>query len=123
MATTKARFDITGRIGKITPTGNAVKGSLGADAFWRSANGENTKITLWRTLTVFGKTAENVSAHRKVGDLVGARDELEGTSYKNDEGCTVHKTDRNVDRFDVLRAAKDEPQEPAPSQDDMSEMS
>jgi len=49
MATTKARFDITGRIGKITPTGNAVKGSLGADAFWRSANDEKTKITLWKT--------------------------------------------------------------------------
>jgi hypothetical protein len=58
MATTKARFDITGQIGKITPTSKAVKVSLDADAFRCSTNGENTKITLWNSVTVFGKTAE-----------------------------------------------------------------
>ena len=122
MATTQTRFDITGRIGKITPTGKAVKVSLGADAFRRSANGENTKVTLWNTVTVFGKTADYVSTHRKVGDPVRAGGKLEDTSYKNDKGDTVYATDRNLDRFDLLRAAKDEPQEPAPSQDDMSEI-
>ena len=61
------------------------------------------------------------STDRKVGDLVGACGELGDTGYKNDKGGTVYTTLRRVDRFDVLRAAQGEPQEPVPSQDDMSE--
>jgi hypothetical protein len=54
---------------------------------------------------------------------VRARGELGDNGYKDGKGETVDRTDRNVDRFDVLRAAKDEAQKPAPRQDDMSEMS
>lgn len=57
----------------------------------------------------------------KVGDLVRARGEFGDSGYQR-EGATLYTTDRNVDRFDFLRAAKDEPQEQAPAQDDMSEI-
>jgi hypothetical protein len=69
MAITEATFDITGRIGKITQNGKAVKISLGADAFRRSTNGEKAKITLWNTVTVFGKTAEIASHGAHSSDL------------------------------------------------------
>jgi hypothetical protein len=62
------------------------------------------------------------TSHRKVEDLVRARGELGRTSDKNGEGDTVCTTDRNVDRFDYLRAAKADPQKPAPSHDDISEI-
>ena len=62
------------------------------------------------------------TSHRKVEDLVRARGELGDTSYENDKGDPVYTTDRNAGRFDFLRAAKAEPQKPAPSHDDISEI-
>jgi single-strand DNA-binding protein len=118
MATTEARFDITGRISKILQVGKVVKLNLGADTFRRNGNGERTKVTLWNTITIFGKTAEYVTQYRKKGDLVRVRGELSDSSYQNDKGETVWTTDRNVDCFDFLRAAKDEQEEQAAPHED-----
>jgi single-stranded DNA-binding protein len=118
MATTEARFNITDRISKITQIGKVVKVNPGADTFRRNANGERTKVTLWNTIAVVGKPAEYVTLYRKKGDLVRVRGELRDSSYQNDKGETVWTTDRNVDCFDFLRAAKDEQEEQATSDQD-----
>jgi hypothetical protein len=51
--------------------------------------------------------------------FVRARGEIGDSSYTNDKGATVYATDRNVDRFSFLRAAKDEPRDLASVQDDV----
>jgi single-stranded DNA-binding protein len=69
-------------------------------------------------ITVFGKTAEYVTQYRKKGALVRVRGKLCDSSCQNDNGETVWTTDRNVDRFDFLHAAKDEKEgQDAPHED------
>lgn len=56
---------------------------------------------------VFSKTAENLTAYKKKGDLIGIKGRIRTGSYKNKNGDTVYTTEVIGDRVEFLGGKND----------------
>ena len=81
--TTLAEFQITGRVGNITPAGSTLKGSIAADYDRRNDKGEWEGRPYWNTVTLFNESIVRWASRDNLGqgDLVPfprhpARDEV-----------------------------------------------
>ena len=103
--TTLAEFQITGRVGNITPAGSTLKGSIAADYDRRNDKGEWEGRPYWNTVTLFNESIVRWASRDNLGqgDLVHVRGTLRETSYDRD-GETRYGVTLAADQFDRLVA-------------------
>ena len=99
-----ALFDISGRIGKITRAGKALKVNIASNRPIKGSDGEWKDNTTWATITVFKETADWIEKSCTPGDYVRARGRIANGSYEKD-GETRYTVDLLTDSFDRIMKA------------------
>jgi single-stranded DNA-binding protein len=100
----KAKFMITGLVGKVVEFDNATKVSIANSYPTKEKDDKGRPIynSDWNTVTVFEKTTRAwISDNLAPGDLVDVEGRLRDSSYQKGAD-TVYTTDRIVDRLDLL---------------------
>ncbi|MEM7242324.1 MAG: single-stranded DNA-binding protein [Pseudomonadota bacterium] len=96
----KAEFNITGRIGKITPAGNTLKVSIASEYGKKDKNGEFQSNPFWNTVTIFSeRRIDWINKNCEPGDIVETDGTIRDTSYEKN-GETVYTVTLAADRFD-----------------------
>lgn len=80
-----ARFQIIGRVGKITEHDNVTKVNVAAN-YNRQENGEWVTDTHWNEVTLFSKLIEQPAAKAQKGDLVHITGRVRQNSCDTAEG-------------------------------------